>query len=55
MNDAPCKCKDCQERKIGCHATCTSYIKFKESIEETKNKKLEFFEKHGIPHDRYDY
>ena len=32
-----CKCKDCTERYIGCHAKCKSYLEYRNCI-ETKNK-----------------
>jgi hypothetical protein len=31
-------CKDCGKRKLGCHANCIDYLKFKK---ETKEKSLE--------------
>lgn len=37
-------CKDCCERKVGCHATCDKYIREKAEWEKTKaeiRKKLE--------------
>lgn len=33
-----CACRDCKIRKIGCHATCESYLKFKKELEIMNNK-----------------
>lgn len=34
--DAPCK--DCPERKVGCHIKCEKYGEFTESIKKIKKK-----------------
>lgn len=31
-------CKDCEDRKIGCHGTCEKYKDFKTTIETEKAK-----------------
>ena len=31
-------CKDCKERKVGCHATCEQYLKWKEKDLERRKK-----------------
>lgn len=36
-----CKCKDCESRKVGCHATCNDYADFKERLEEFNKRKKE--------------
>lgn len=36
MNDAPCK--DCEERKLGCHSICPRYRDFCEKNEERKER-----------------
>ena len=30
------KCKDCKQRHLGCHSTCSSYQKYKEEREKIK-------------------
>ena len=35
QNNNKC-CKDCSERKPGCHAECSRYANFKESLEKIK-------------------
>lgn len=37
MNGIKCACKDCTDRKLGCHATCEKYKEYKEKS-ETINK-----------------
>lgn len=32
-------CKNCQDRTIGCHATCENYISYKKKLEE-RNKRI---------------
>ena len=32
-------CKNCTNRKLGCHDTCESYILFKEKLAEEKRQK----------------
>ena len=36
-------CKECSERKPGCHAECTRYAEFKESLEKIKiERRIEY-------------
>jgi ribosomal protein S4 len=37
MNKAPCK--DCPDRKVGCHSTCKKYLAFRQERIEL-NKKI---------------
>ena len=37
-------CKDCTERKVGCHGTCEYYIKRSKKAEEQRNKRYISFE-----------
>lgn len=39
MSEIKCACKNCNDRKVGCHATCEKYKKFKEKTSEM-NKKI---------------
>lgn len=32
-------CKECEERKSGCHSTCEKYKEYRESIDHIKNEK----------------
>ena len=32
MNKAPCK--DCPDRKVGCHSTCEKYLEFRKERDE---------------------
>lgn len=34
-----CPCKDCQDRKIGCHSSCIKYKEFHEEREEIREVK----------------
>lgn len=34
-------CHKCEERHVGCHATCEKYIKSKQEYDETKQKMTE--------------
>jgi hypothetical protein len=36
MNKAPCK--DCPDRKVGCHSTCEKYILFRKERDELNEK-----------------
>ena len=36
IRDNPCK--DCSNRKIGCHSKCNLYKEFKEKLEELRTK-----------------
>lgn len=31
-------CKDCSNRKIGCHANCSRYIEYKTQLEQYKQE-----------------
>ena len=31
-------CKDCSNRKVGCHANCEGYIKFRKNYEELRER-----------------
>ena len=33
-----CKCKDCDNRTIGCHSNCESYKQFRDEIAKAKQK-----------------
>lgn len=33
-------CKNCEERKLKCHSTCTKYIEEKKSFEQEKIKMI---------------
>ena len=35
------KCKGCLKRKVGCHATCESYLAWKKEHDELKEKQRE--------------
>ena len=41
QNNNKC-CKDCSERKPGCHAACTRYAEFKERLENIKTARKEY-------------
>ena len=38
MSNLKSPCKDCQQRKVGCHSTCSDYIKY--SIESDKQAEI---------------
>lgn len=38
-------CKDCKDRKLGCHSTCEKYKKFDE--ENRKRREEEFKNRHN--------
>lgn len=42
MMTAPCK--DCPDRKTGCHSTCHKYIEFDNRNRERREKRLRSFE-----------
>ena len=33
-------CKDCKDRKLGCHSKCDKYSEFKNKIEEIKEERI---------------
>lgn len=33
------RCKDCKERHIGCHSSCTDYLTFRKELDE-KNARI---------------
>lgn len=33
-----CPCKGCMDRKIGCHAKCSEYLKWRAGYEDKQNK-----------------
>ena len=37
-NTAKVPCKNCKKRVVGCHATCEEYQKYKNDLEERKEK-----------------
>lgn len=39
-------CKNCQDRVVGCHATCKKYIEEKKAVEIQKKKEKEWLDKH---------
>ncbi len=39
MISAPCK--DCENRKIGCHSRCAAYIKYKSELNDSKKDIIE--------------
>lgn len=39
-------CKDCTERKVGCHGTCEYYIKRSKKAEEQRKKRYEALKLH---------
>jgi hypothetical protein len=41
MNKAPCK--NCPNRKVGCHSTCQKYLDFRKEVD--KINKIKFAEK----------
>lgn len=36
MNKAPCK--DCPDRRVGCHSTCEKYLAFRKERDELNEK-----------------
>lgn len=44
-------CKDCSNRKVGCHAECTRYAEFKERLEKIKIERRKEYNKFN----RYAY
>lgn len=34
-------CKDCPNRKVGCHSDCAHYIQFKQTNDELNRKRIE--------------
>lgn len=39
ITDAPCK--GCEDRSLGCHATCSKYIEYAKYAEEQREKRHE--------------
>ena len=57
-----CKCKDCDKRSVGCHATCSEYADFKKRLadfnENKKKAKLSYhilncIEDHAVKKENY--
>lgn len=38
MNEIKCACKNCNDRKLGCHATCEKYKEYKTKTDEMNRK-----------------
>jgi hypothetical protein len=43
MTQVQCPCKDCKDRKVGCHAKCEKYIKYAEYSKWKAEKRTEFW------------
>lgn len=39
MRETPCK--NCKDRKVGCHAVCENYIEWRKMIDEINVKRFE--------------
>jgi hypothetical protein len=37
-----CPCKDCKERKVGCHATCMAYKEWQKNSIEIKEEFIDW-------------
>lgn len=42
MNKYDSPCKDCNDRVLGCHSTCTKYKEFKEFRNKVSKARLEY-------------
>lgn len=40
LPSSPCK-KDCKERHVGCHATCTDYKNWRSALDKINEKRLD--------------
>ena len=37
-------CRNCEERKLGCHSGCKRYLEFKKEVEEIRKQKMKAFD-----------
>lgn len=50
MYNEECPCKKCEERSVGCHASCNGYKEFKAKLEELHKIEAEYRLKNSVYH-----